>query len=176
MFPREFRLGLHIFFLLVMITILLFAFSAHGDGSVKETTAEPGGKSSDNSKYFEKIEEDSAKIQADITADPANALAHMRLAYLLIEKGALDEAMKSFEEALRINPHLYDAKTGRGIVLVRRGDLKEAELVLKDALLLNPNPVRTHYELGLLYERRNDFEKAVAEFKEGIRKHEQGRK
>jgi len=83
--------------------------------------------------------------------------------------------MLSFDHALKLNPRSYDAKTGKGVVLARKGNLQEAEETLKDALLLNPSPVRTHYELGLVYEELGDTEKAVAEFKEGIRKHEQGR-
>jgi tetratricopeptide (TPR) repeat protein len=83
--------------------------------------------------------------------------------------------MLSFDQALKLNPHAHDAKTGRGVVLARRGNLQEAEAVLKDALILNPNPVRAHYELGLVYEKLGDREKAIAEFKEGIWKHEQGR-
>ena len=126
--------------------------------------------------------EDSAQVPngetGAITSDAAEVLdpsVHVRLGYLLIKKGALDEAMKSFDEAIRLNPRSCDAKTGKGIVLARKGNLKEAEQVLKDALVLNPNPVRTHYELGLIYQRLDQFDKAIAEFKEGIKKHELGR-
>jgi tetratricopeptide (TPR) repeat protein len=66
--------------------------------------------------------------------------------------------------------------TGVGIILGRRGKLKEAEQTLKAALVQNPNPVRTHYELGLVYEKSGDLEKAIAEYKQGIKKYQQGRK
>jgi tetratricopeptide (TPR) repeat protein len=115
----------------------------------------------------------SARMRAK--EDPSNASVHVRLADLLVRKGAFDEAMLSFDEALKLNPHAHEAKTGRGVVLARQGNLQEAQAVLKDALILNPNPVRAHYELGLVYEKLGDLEKAIAEFKEGIRKHEQGR-
>ncbi len=127
---------------------------------------ESGGKKSDA---------ELAKAEARVKADPSSAPAHVRLAYLLAGKGALDEAMKQFDEALRLNPRSFDAKTGKGAVLARTGKLKEAEQALKDALVLNPNPVRTHYELGLLYEKLGEPEKAATEFKEGIGKYEQGR-
>ena len=121
------------------------------------------------------IDAEIALARANVAADPANAVLHVRLAYLLVRKGALDDAMRSFDEALKLNPRMFEAKTGRGAVLSRKGALKEAERVLQDALQLNPNPVRTHYELGLVYEKLGDTEKAMAEFKEGIKKHEQGR-
>jgi Tfp pilus assembly protein PilF len=110
-----------------------------------------------------------------VSEDPSDPSSHITLGYLLIKRGALDEASLSFDEALRINPRSSDAKTGKGIILARQGRLNEAEAVLKDALVLNPSPVRTHYELGLVYEKLGDLERALAEFKEAIRKHEQGR-
>ncbi len=122
-----------------------------------------------------KIDAELESVKAAIKVNPANATLHARLAYLLVGKGALDDAMRSFDEALKLNPRMFAAKTGRGVVLARKGELKAAERILQDALLLNPNPVRTHYELGLVYEKLGDPEKAMAEFKEGIKKHEQGR-
>jgi tetratricopeptide (TPR) repeat protein len=175
MFPCELRYFVNFFAVLLTAMLLSGSPPAWADESVKAAAAETGVKTSNKTKESEKIDEEIAKARTAITSEPANASAHAHLAYLLIEKGTLDEAMKSFDDALRLNPRLYDAKTGKGIILARKGNLKEAEQVLKDALVLNPNPVRTHYELGLLYERLNEFEKAVAEFKKGIRKHEQGR-
>ena len=128
-------------------------------------TSEPAGD----------LEGEIASARMRVKEDPSNASVRVRLGDLLVRKGALDEAMLSFDEALKLNPHAHDAKTGRGIVLARRGNLQEAEAVLKDALILNPNPVWAHYELGLVYEKLGDLEKAIAEFKAGIRKHEQGR-
>ena len=121
------------------------------------------------------IDEEIAAAVASVKASPANAVLYVRLGYLQVRKGALDDAMRSFDDALKINPRMFDAKTGRGAVLARKGDLNEAERVLQDALLLNPNPVRTHYELGLVYEKLGVPDKALAQFKEGIRKYEQGR-
>lgn len=116
-----------------------------------------------------------AAARAAVSGQPASAPAHARLGYLLADSGALDEAMAQFDQALAINPRAYDAKTGRGVVLVKMGKLQEAEAVLKSALVLNPNPVRTHYELGRLYQQKGDYAQALSHFKEGIKKHEQGR-
>jgi tetratricopeptide (TPR) repeat protein len=173
MSPRGLGLVSTVAVTLATTVMLAIALPARGGGA-------PGAKGDgvtplSKSEMLKKIDGAIAKSREEITADPADASAHARLGYLLIRKGSLDEAMKFFDEALKLNPRLYDAKTGKGIVLARKGNFGEAEQVLKEALVLNPNPVRTHYELGLLYERLNDFEKAAAEFKEGIRKHEQGR-
>jgi tetratricopeptide (TPR) repeat protein len=157
-----------------LLAVLLSHAAAEGDEGVKDArkgTAAPSIAAGRAGKIDDEIE----AARANVKADPSRASAHVRLGYLLVRKGAFDDAMLSFDEALKLNPRSHDAKTGKGVVLARKGDLQAAEQVLKDALLLNPNPVRTHYELGLVYEKLGDLEKAVAEFKEGIKKHEEGR-
>lgn len=164
-----------IFIPALVASVLLFHSPAGGEEGVKVTKEVKAAQPLPSSETAEKIDEEIATVRASIKTDPSPAAAHVRLGYLLLKRGAFDEAMLSFDNALKLNPHSYDAKTGKGVVLARKGNLKEAEEALKDALVLNPNPVRTHYELGLVYEKLGETEKAVAEFKEGIRKHEQGR-
>src|SRR6266545_825123 len=158
----------------VFLGLSLFFYSpaqgddhAMGAGEVAPKAALPGNVA--------KIDEDIAAARKELSEKPGNASLHVRLGNLLISKGALDEAMLVFEQALKLNPRAGDAKTGRGMVLARKGNLKEAAQALQDALFMNPNPVRTHYELGVVYEKLGDLDKAIAEMKEGIRKHEQGR-
>jgi tetratricopeptide (TPR) repeat protein len=115
-------------------------------------------------------------LREQIASTPTDAVLHVRLGYLLLKKGVPDEAWLSFAEALKLSPRSHAALTGEGIVLSRKGNLKEAEQMLKAALVLNPDPVRTHYELGVVYEKLGDLDKALIEYKEGINKHEQGRK
>ncbi len=165
------RLAFH---LVIIVVFFLVAHPAVGNELQKDTresvATNPAGTAT--------VPVDEGLIESarkKVSEDPSDTSAHITLGYLLIRKGALDEASLSFDESLKINPRSSDAKTGKGIILARQGRLKEAEAVLKDALVLNPNPVRTHYELGLVYEKLGDLEQALTEFKEGIRKHEQGR-
>ena len=115
-------------------------------------------------------------LREQLVSAPADAILHVRLGYLLLKKGAPDEARLAFAEALKLNPRSHAALTGEGIVQSRKGNFREAEQTLKAALVQNPDPVRTHYELGVVYEKLGDFEKAVQQYKEGINKHQQGRK
>jgi cytochrome c-type biogenesis protein CcmH/NrfG len=162
--------------IVALVATLLLCVSAWGaDGGKVPGQTAPAQPGPAAAQAGGTIDDEIARTRADIKANPANASCLVRLGYLLVRKGTLDEAMSTFDEALKINPRACDAKTGRGAVLARRGSLKEAEQTLKGALLLNPNPVRAHYELGLVYEKLGDPVKAVAEFKEGIKKHEQGR-
>src|SRR6266567_3832284 len=158
-------------FLLALLLAQGTAWGVEGAKAPKEAASLPAPGTTPTGA----IDAEIALARANVKADPANAVLHVRLGYLLVRKGALDDAVRSFDQALKINPRMFDAKTGRGVVLARKGEFKEAERVLQDAMVLNPNPVRTHYELGLVYEKLGDAEKAMAEFKEGIKKHEQGR-
>jgi len=115
-------------------------------------------------------------LRGQIAQTPDDSLLYVRLGYLLLNTGELTEAKSAFDDALKRNQHSHAAMTGVGVVLARTGNLKEAEQLLKTALVRNPNPVRTHYELGLVYEKSGDLESALAEYKEGIAKHQQGRK
>jgi predicted Zn-dependent protease len=123
-----------------------------------------------------KLDEEIGQLTEEIKAAPADASLHSRLGYLLLKKGDADGANRSFDAALLLNPRSHAAMTGKGIILARKGTLKEAEQILNEALVQNPNPVRTHYELGRVYEKLGDYDRAAAEYKEGIRKYEQGRR
>jgi tetratricopeptide (TPR) repeat protein len=161
--------------LALLVSPLVAHSPAWGDDSVKAMKEAVATPPATTIEHAGDLDGEILSARMRVKEDPSNASVHVRLAVLLVKKGALDEAMLSFDEALKLNPHAHEAKTGRGVVLARRGNFQEAEAVLKDALILNPNPVRAHYELGLVYEKIGDLEKGVAEFKEGIRKHEQGR-
>jgi tetratricopeptide (TPR) repeat protein len=56
------------------------------------------------------------------------------------------------------------------------GKISDEIEALRRALVLNPHPVRVHYQLGLLYEKEGDFGKAVAEYKEGLKKYQEGKR
>jgi tetratricopeptide (TPR) repeat protein len=159
----------------IFVSLLLLHAPAQGDDRVKAMKDAAATQPAATAQHADNLDSEIASARLSVREDPSSAADRVRLADLLVRKGALDEAMLSYDEALKLNSRSHDAKTGRGIVLARRGHFQEAEGMLKEALILNPNPVRTHYELGLVYEKLGDLEKALAELKEGLRKHEQGR-
>jgi tetratricopeptide (TPR) repeat protein len=162
-------------FLCAALTWLLL-FSLPAWASEAGTAAEVAGKQGTPATDERRLDGEIEAARRAVAADRTSPTAHAGLGYLLLRKGALDEALASFDEALRLNPRHHESQTGKGIVLARKGDLRRAEQVLKDALALNPDPVRTHFELGLIYEKLGDLDRALAEFKEGLKKSRQGRK
>jgi TolA-binding protein len=77
-----------------------------------------------------------------------------------------------------------DSGTGAGaeakaqVAPIPPGEGKIADEIeaLRRTLVLNPHPVRVHYKLGLLHEKQGDFGKAVAEYKEGLKKYQEGKR
>jgi cytochrome c-type biogenesis protein CcmH/NrfG len=122
-----------------------------------------------------KIADEIVALRGEMKEKPTDSAAS-RLGQLLLGKGALNEAMEAFDVAMELNPRSFEARIGKGIVLGRQGEFAKAEQVLRDALVLNPNPVRVHYELGQLYEKQDHFGKAVSEYKEGLKKSQEGKK
>lgn len=117
-----------------------------------------------------------AAARAEVKSDPSSAGAHARLGATLLSRSDFDAALSSFDTALKLNPRNAEAKAGKGSVLLHKGELATAEQLLREALAQSPDPVRIHYELGLLYQKKGSFDQAIAEFKEGIRKFQQGRR
>ncbi len=118
---------------------------------------------------------DIGAARAAVEKQPGTPQPLIHLGYLLVLSGGPQEALGLFDQALVLAPKSFEAKAGRGMALARIGRLQEAERELRDALPMNPDPVRAHYELGLVYRKMGDDAKALEQFKEGIRKHEQGR-
>jgi hypothetical protein len=73
-----------------------------------------------------------------IDATPQNVLAHSNLGMALMQRGEFDEAIKRFEEALRIDPKCEDAQCGLGVTLARQGRFDEAVPHLEQAVKLWP--------------------------------------
>jgi len=67
----------------------------------------------------------------------ANAL--MIEAEALFSQGKLDEALKIYQEALGLDPQLYEAALFSGDVYNERGDFAQAEVWYKRAIAINPN-------------------------------------
>jgi tetratricopeptide (TPR) repeat protein len=58
---------------------------------------------------------------------------------LLLEKYNKPEALKGFENALKVNPRAAESLAGKAAVALQEFDTKTAELLLEQALAVNPN-------------------------------------
>jgi type IV pilus assembly protein PilF len=97
--------------------------------------------------------------------DKETAVVHADLGAEAVGAGRAQDAMKSYDEALKYDPDLAEAHLGRGVVLeLAFGKLDEAEAEYRKAILLKPTLAEAHNNLGQLLARTGRLEEAVKEF------------
>jgi tetratricopeptide (TPR) repeat protein len=108
--------------------------------------------------------------------DPTNAIAHYRLGAVSEKLGATESALRSYQEALRLNPGLGEARTAlagfytnQGVAQRRNNQLDEAAQSLQQALTYNASSANAHFELGQVFEQRGQSNEAIAEYQEAIK-------
>jgi tetratricopeptide (TPR) repeat protein len=98
-----------------------------------------------------------------------NAVAHDALGVALDNKGRIDEAIRHFQEAVRLKPTFADAHYNLGVALFQRGRTDEAIGQFQDTLRLEPNHVQAHNNLGAALGRKGLTDEAIREFEETLR-------
>jgi len=108
--------------------------------------------------------------------DPQNAVAHYRLGRVSERLGAIDTALKSYQEALRLNPGMAEAKQALAGYYINRGvgfrlnnQSSEATQAFQQALTYDPTSIGAHFELGQVFEQQNQLDNAGTEYQETIK-------
>ncbi|MBI2190729.1 MAG: tetratricopeptide repeat protein [Planctomycetes bacterium] len=104
-----------------------------------------------------------------IAVTEGNAVAHMNLGNVLIQKGRIEEALKHHEEAVRIRPDSAGARTNLGAVLALLKRDRDAVEHYHRALEISPNYADAHYNLGLSLMNLGNLEEAVTHVLETVR-------
>lgn len=100
--------------------------------------------------------------------NPDAWLARNNLGQLLLERGALDEALQHFTEAARIEPAYAENQANLGAVLAAQGRMDEALAHFRKASELSGDIFELHNRLGETYLRIGQIEEAVKEFERAI--------
>ncbi len=104
--------------------------------------------------------------QAAVRLAPDDPLTHWRLASLEkedLQSNLLDDAVRHFEEAVRLSPNDYRLWAELGPALEQTGDIARAEAALRRAVELAPAYVYPRWYLGNLLLREGKVEDAFAE-------------
>jgi adenylate cyclase len=97
--------------------------------------------------------------------EPHNQRILARLANIAICRGALDDALRCSQQALRSDPLSANAHAIHGNICYFVGRLDEAEAMRRKVLALSPGWLSGHFYLGRVLLARNDTAAALAEMR-----------
>jgi protein O-mannosyl-transferase len=98
-----------------------------------------------------------------------NHFAHNNLGTALIEKGQPDEALKHYQEAVRLQPDAAMAHYNLGTTLIKAGQTDEAIRQFREAIHLKPDDAKTRNNLGMAFVTRGQLDEAIRQFQEVLR-------
>src|SRR3954471_22198966 len=84
------------------------------------------------------------------------------------QRGYLDEAAESFQQAIVAKPPDAEAYYNLGTLYLRRSDYEQARQNLEQAVTLRPNHPEAWNNLGMLSAQQGDPEQAIRDFKQSL--------
>ncbi|HET8579351.1 MAG TPA: tetratricopeptide repeat protein [Methylomirabilota bacterium] len=99
-----------------------------------------------------------------LTLNPASGIAHANLGGELIHTNQPTEAIKEFDEAIRLRPNYPEAHLFFGVLLAQRGNLAAADAEFRRALELRPGLADAHNNLGVGLARAGRLTEALEQF------------
>jgi tetratricopeptide (TPR) repeat protein len=106
--------------------------------------------------------------QDTVEKRPNNARALVYLANACAQAGNLPEALRLFQQALRLKDSV-EARYNLGVTLHRAGRLAEAIAQYREALRIMPGLAMAHYNLGLALQQTGNVPEAVGQYQQALR-------
>jgi tetratricopeptide (TPR) repeat protein len=104
-----------------------------------------------------------------VKKSPKNAGLHNNLGNALMSRGNIEEAIRHFFEALRIDPLYAEVHNNLGLALAQQGKHKEAISHYSEALRIKPDYAEAHNNLGLALADQGSFKEAISHYFEALR-------
>jgi len=92
---------------------------------------------------------------------PESAAVHNLLGVTLAARGATDEAIDEFRQALTLEPGAAETQWHLGAALAARGEFEEARDLLERAVLREPDNGPAHYDLARVLFQTNQVDQAL---------------
>ncbi|MFN8656795.1 MAG: tetratricopeptide repeat protein [Candidatus Obscuribacterales bacterium] len=143
----------------LVVTAMLLAYGAASSSLADESKESKESKEKDKSPATKLLE-------MGVELSPADKVA--LAGYQLLDQGKVDEAMKSFDEALRLKPNHVGAMSGQAVIYRKRGDMKKYFQLMDEVIKRDP---RCQYFYGRAsdYVDLKKWDLAIADFKDCIR-------
>lgn len=109
------------------------------------------------------------QAQQQASAAPDLAKDHFDRGIQLSLKGQFDQAIKEYEESLKINPKSAEAYNDLGFAYMDKGDLDKAIENQKKAVEINPGLANAYYGLAMAQEKKGDKANAINNWKEFVK-------
>jgi protein O-mannosyl-transferase len=97
-----------------------------------------------------------------------NWLAHNNLGAALAKKGQIDEAIRQYQEVIRLKPDYVEAYNNLGYVLGEKGQIDEAIRQFQETLRLKPDHADAHNNLGAGLVGKGRIDEAIRQLQEAI--------
>lgn len=94
-----------------------------------------------------------------------NFIAFYLLGSLLEKEGHYEEALKNYNEAVKIAPWYENARVQRDILMFNQGRLDVAAFKYNYSILQNPNSLSDHINLGIILALQDKLEESLYYFK-----------
>lgn len=119
-----------------------------------------------------RYEEAVQKLRRASELDSDSARVWDSLGLALDMQGLMDQALRAFQKAARLNRALAHPSPwpphDLGFLLLRMDQLTEAEDSLREALRYDPNLPQAHYHLGRSLEKESRYTEAIEEYRSAI--------
>jgi tetratricopeptide (TPR) repeat protein len=107
-------------------------------------------------------------LEAAITEEPNNDLAHYLLGYVYNTLNRHQDALLPHKKAIELNPNEADYFYGLGSTYLRLGQCDEALTAFQEATRLGPKVAIFHHDLGYAYKKLGQHEQAIFCFKKAF--------
>ena len=110
-----------------------------------------------------------ADAEKVIALHPSSASAFLALGSVHLSGGRLDEAVKAYDGAIRLDPKWPLLRSQRSAAQMAKGDAAQALIDCGQAIEINPNDPTLRFRRAAIYLAQGETDRAFAEFDESIK-------
>jgi tetratricopeptide (TPR) repeat protein len=110
-----------------------------------------------------------ALLQHALEVTENNYVVRHALGVALGKKGQIGEALRQFQEAIRLRPDRAEAHNDLGAALGKKGQIGEAIHQFQETIRLDPGYADAHDNLGAALVGKGQIDEAIRQFQEAIR-------